>query len=222
MCPEAQAKRRCIPLPLILPTPSGTRQQVTPQGLHRDACLKTQRDESLSLRTRQRPSLDSVMFPDPEPATTPTARRGVETVGHERELFGQLVAPGSVPERVPGIAPEIVRFQHACGPPHRGSAHRGRLRLGRHAGLVLLVPRREVAALEGRVVVHRHGQFDLAAGADAKPQAGVGVAAAGEDEHHRPVAAAEAAVERLFIGGAGMGLSPGCVWHQMRSTCSGR
>lgn len=80
--------------------------------------------------------------------------------------------------------------------------------------VVLGFPGGVVAGREGPRVIHLRGDEHLATGTDVESQAAVGLPAAGQNEHDRPGAAAEDAVERVLVGAtwrwtiAGMGMQP--------------
>jgi len=75
------------------------------------------------------------------------------------------------------------------------------LGIERHDALVVFrPPGRLIAARERTAIVHRHRHEERAPRADVPFQAGIRGPAAGQDQHHRPVAAAEDPRERVFVG----------------------
>ena len=68
--------------------------------------------------------------------------------------------------------------------------------------LVFLVPGVLAGSIEGSREIHFVGNFQFAARPDVESQTGISLAAAGQDEHHRPIGPSEAAGERLFIDAA--------------------
>ena len=71
-----------------------------------------------------------------------------------------------------------------------------------------------VAGLEGRGVIDSPRGLHSAPGANVELQAGIGLSAAGQNEHHSPIGTAEYPGKRLFVGrarswtGAGVGMGP--------------
>ena len=63
----------------------------------------------------------------------------------------------------------------------------------------LLFPGFSIRAKKLGSVVDRGGEFDVATGTGVEPESRIGVATAGDDEHHRPVGSTEHTCKRFFV-----------------------
>jgi hypothetical protein len=109
-----------------------------------------------------------------------------------------LLKLGTGIERNSGQGLDFVWFQERRIEHPRGH-------VGRDIGQILFLPGAVLAARKWPAEVDFDRQPLLSAGADIEPHAAVGLAVLGQDEHHRPVGAAEDTLPRFLVHGAGKG-----------------